>query len=739
MDDKDTDGKKRNTLLLIALVVAMIVVAVFAVILLRPKAPAPVPAEDAWSRIKAAGKMVVGTAADYPPFEYYTEDFKMDGFDIALIRLIGERLGVQIELKDMAFDGLGGALQLGQIDVAIAALSITPEREQLADFSNVYYVGEDAILAAKDSPIDSIESTADVAGKKVGVQRASVYEKWAKENLVDTGLIAAENLLSYGEADQAVNGLKAGQVDLVMIDSAPALDHVKAGGVKNVGQGLNRQRFAIALPKGAGTLQAEINRALTELQNEGVIADLSKKYLDLDPDEILPLPTAAPPTATPVVPPPTRPPSCVDGMQLVAHLTLDDQNMTAPPEMGPGQAFVKSWRVRNSGTCPWDGSYALIYVQGNVPAADMGGSPVPVAGTVASNAQYDFHANLVAPTAPGTYQGFWQMVNGRNIAFGERVWVGIRVPSAATPAPVPTQTPSPNIQFSADRTHIKAGERVVFTWNAVNVKAVYFYAQGQPWQDNGVAGQGSREVWPQTTTIYELRVVDHADKVEIRQIRIEVEPVVGAPNITRFTVYPENQITLDQCVDIQWEVQGDVSKVMLLANNAPLWDGAPVSGSRQDCPAAPGEMSYVLEASGPGGTNRQQRLIIVNAPEVPPTATPAPGPPPLTGLWYLRYYFNGSELVPVLPGTEVSARFRNDGNLNGSSGCNEFTATYSVDGEALHISAIAGGQKTCAEPPGIMEQESAFLAALQSAASYRVADEFRIFNSAGQPVLRFVR
>ena len=121
------------------------------------------------------------------------------------------------------------------------------------------------------------------------------------------------------------------------------------------------------------------------------------------------------PTATPK-PPVT---ACVDGMAWVADLTFDDKNMTSPPVIPPGQSFTKSWRVRNSGTCTWDSRYVLAYDHGNVPAAQMGGQPVAVRGTVAPGQTYDFSVNLTAPTTPGVYQGFWQMRNPAGTPFGE--------------------------------------------------------------------------------------------------------------------------------------------------------------------------------------------------------------------------------------------------------------------------------------------------------------------------------
>jgi len=199
----------------------------------------PPEMDDSWSRIQAAGKIVVGTSADYPPFEYYTGDFQVDGFDIALMREIGQRLGVEVEFQDFAFDGLGAALQIAQIDVVIAAVSITPEREGFVDFSNVYYVGEDGVLAREDSPISSIGSAAEMAGQRVGVQRSSVYEDWLQSSLVDTGLVPSGNLFAYTKPEDAVRDLKEHHVDLVVMDALPAQGFADQGEVKLVGRGLN--------------------------------------------------------------------------------------------------------------------------------------------------------------------------------------------------------------------------------------------------------------------------------------------------------------------------------------------------------------------------------------------------------------------------------------------------------------------------------------------------------------------
>lgn len=202
--------------------------------------------DDSWQRVQAAGKLVVGTSADYPPFEYYVNDTQIDGFDIALMDEIGKRLGLQVEYRNFAFDGLAGALQVGQIDVAIAAISVTAEREASVDFTSVYLVGRDGILADEESGISTIRSVREMAGYTVGVQRGSVYETWLQTNLVDTAVMPADNLRSYERASEALRDLREGRLELVVLDLQPAQVAIDEGGVKLVGEGLNPQQIGRA-------------------------------------------------------------------------------------------------------------------------------------------------------------------------------------------------------------------------------------------------------------------------------------------------------------------------------------------------------------------------------------------------------------------------------------------------------------------------------------------------------------
>ncbi|MFN3983555.1 MAG: ABC transporter substrate-binding protein, partial [Caldilinea sp.] len=211
---------------------------------------APDPTGD-WQRVQSDGKIVFGTAADYPPFEFYNSNFELDGFDIALARAIGDELGVDVEFKDFAFDGLIGAVQLGQVDAAIGAISVTPERQQVVDFTNLYYIGNSVVLA-KTSFTATVTSATDLADLRVGVQRGSTYQQWAQRNLVDKGLVAQDDLVPYSTPSEMIRALRNGSIDASLLGQATAeLAEARNDDLHIVGVSFNQQQFAIAAPNGS--------------------------------------------------------------------------------------------------------------------------------------------------------------------------------------------------------------------------------------------------------------------------------------------------------------------------------------------------------------------------------------------------------------------------------------------------------------------------------------------------------
>lgn len=794
----------------------------------------------AWDRIQASGKIVAGTTADYRPFEYYSDAFVLDGLDIALMTELVQRLGLQVEFVDMAFDGLAGALELDQIDLAIAALTVTDEREALVDFTNVYFISEDAVLAREDDPIASISRAQDLVGKRVGVQRGSIYESWVDTNLVEPGLISADSLLAYEKPEHALRDLRQNRNDVVLLDLAVANLAVADGGAKIVGQGFGSQRFAIAVKQGNSDLQARLNVELAALQNEGRLAELVSDYIQIPPEEVIPPPTPEPGVPTPTPAPP--PAGCIDGMAFVADLNLPDDHMTNPQSVEGGTPFQKGWRIRNTGTCTWNTNYRLAYVNGNAPAARMGGQPTAVQAIVEPGQDYDIYVDLVAPIQPGVYQGFWLMFNDKNVGFGARIWVGISVPGPATPTPQPTQTPAADVNFTVDRTNINAGECVTFAWNVQNVTAVYFYNQNDNWWQHGVPGQGSSVECPPFTTRYELRVEKPNGAVDIREITIFVQSQPQAPVIRRFSANPQ-QIAAGQCVEVVWEIAGNANTIRILRNDSIILDNAPFSGLYIDCPPGAGVAQYKMEAVGPGGTSRATQNVTVIQPATPvptptPTVSPAtatpvptqppppvisnfrvtpnqievdacvnvewnvsgnasliqikkdgavildnasyfgsgldcsndtpgtfiysveasnasgasdsrqqsvtvterevptPTPSPLVGSWAtIQYKDNTGTLQPVIPGSILALNFRQGGDLTGKTGCNSISGTYTANEGNLTLEVATVTQVACGDE-ALAQQERDFLSALSDTVTFQIeGDQLSLLNQSREPVM----
>lgn len=142
------------------------------------------------SDIKSKGKLVVGTSADYPPYEFHTMANGKDeivGFDIDIAKEVAKELGVELEVKDMDFDGLLVALQAGKVDMVFAGMTPTDERKENADFSDIYYTATHRFIL-RSGEEGSVKSFDDLKGKKIGVQKGSIQEGIAKDNFDEANI-----------------------------------------------------------------------------------------------------------------------------------------------------------------------------------------------------------------------------------------------------------------------------------------------------------------------------------------------------------------------------------------------------------------------------------------------------------------------------------------------------------------------------------------------------------------------
>ncbi len=222
-------------------------------------------------KIKASGKLVVGTSADYPPYEFHLlsdEEGELVGIDIDIAKVIAEELGVQLEIKNLIFSRIFKALESGQIDMAIAGLSPTEERQKVAGFSDVYYQAIQCVIIRKDNA-ERIKTIEDLRGKKIGVQKDSLQEDMAKGQIYGAEFDVRETI------EELIIILNKGLVDGIILEKPVGDSYIHRN--KNFTSLKCEEKLndllgsAIAVKKGDNDLLKEINRKLAKLKKEGKI------------------------------------------------------------------------------------------------------------------------------------------------------------------------------------------------------------------------------------------------------------------------------------------------------------------------------------------------------------------------------------------------------------------------------------------------------------------------------------
>lgn len=219
--------------------------------------------------------LVVGTNAEFPPFEFIGDDGEPDGFDIALIKEIAKKMNMEVQIENMEFASLVSSIG-NKIDVAIAGMTVIEERQKAVDFSDTYYEAVQYVLTLPDA---GIGTAADLEGRKIGTQLGTTGDIIASENVPDAEVV------SYNKAVDAVNDLINGKVDLVIVDKNPALvfESKFAGQIvalDGAAFDFAVEDYAIALPKGNTELADKINTALAELKEDGTFDTLVKEYIE---------------------------------------------------------------------------------------------------------------------------------------------------------------------------------------------------------------------------------------------------------------------------------------------------------------------------------------------------------------------------------------------------------------------------------------------------------------------------
>jgi len=229
-------------------------------------------------------KVRIGVEGAYPPFSYVKPNGDLAGFDIDIAKALGEAMGAEVTLVPQDWDGIIPALLAKKYDAIIASMSVTEERKKKVAFSNKYY-NTPAKFVCKKGSIDTFSKEA-IAGKKVGVQRATIHDKY----LTDVYGKDVE-VKRYGSQDEAYLDLVAGRVDMLLADSIALSDgFLKKEEGKDytfIGPDLSDPKWfgdgaGIAIRKGDKDLVEKFNTAIDTIRANGTYKTIQDKYFDFN-------------------------------------------------------------------------------------------------------------------------------------------------------------------------------------------------------------------------------------------------------------------------------------------------------------------------------------------------------------------------------------------------------------------------------------------------------------------------
>ncbi|WP_174732662.1 transporter substrate-binding domain-containing protein [Mesobacillus harenae] len=217
----------------------------------------------------------VGIDTTYPPFEF-EENGEYTGIDIDLINAIAENQDFEIEFNPMDFGGIIPAMQAGQLDVAIAGMSITEDRKKVVDFSDPYFDAGLTLVVQEEN--EEISSPEDLAGKTVAVKKGTTGATWANEHRDEYGM----EVVQFNDSPAMFQEVTNGNAD-VLIEDYPVIAYAISQndlGLKTVGDRLNGDQYGIAVLKGENQdLLEKINTGLQELRDSGEYDEILNKYL----------------------------------------------------------------------------------------------------------------------------------------------------------------------------------------------------------------------------------------------------------------------------------------------------------------------------------------------------------------------------------------------------------------------------------------------------------------------------
>ena len=223
----------------------------------------------------STGTLVMATNATFPPYEYVDGNDYV-GIDVEIAGAIAKELGMELQIDDMDFDSIVTSVQTGKADIGVAGMTVTEDRLKNVNFSDSYATGVQVIIVAEGSDIASPD---DLEGKMIGVQQGTTGHIYCADT-PENGGYGEENVTAYPNGASAVEALKNGKVDCVVIDNEPAKAFVAANeGLKILETEFVTEEYAIAIAKENTELLEKVNASLTKLKEDGTLQTIIDKYI----------------------------------------------------------------------------------------------------------------------------------------------------------------------------------------------------------------------------------------------------------------------------------------------------------------------------------------------------------------------------------------------------------------------------------------------------------------------------
>lgn len=230
--------------------------------------------DDPWARVQGSGVWRVGLDPSFPPFESLDEAGQIVGYDVDLARAIAARWGVTATFRSIAFDSLLDAVRAGEVDAAISALPVEPRRARDVAYSAPYF--EAGLMLVVRADEEEIRQAADLAGKRLAVEWGSAGDV---EGRALGRRLANLTLLSFTRPDEALQAVAEGRADAALVDGVSAWQFAgREAGVRPLEGAVVSDPYVIVLPIRSPGLLRAVNEALAELQADGTLAALRRKW-----------------------------------------------------------------------------------------------------------------------------------------------------------------------------------------------------------------------------------------------------------------------------------------------------------------------------------------------------------------------------------------------------------------------------------------------------------------------------